>query len=85
VRVRKYAGRIFKETIMSIKSRQRSVKRASPTGNRPRLRGAISKPAPFDFTTFQNTAHKANQAHRDLKTRGAFGGSAIGRAKKKAA
>lgn len=55
---------------MSIKSRQRSIKRPSPEGKRPRLRGALSVPVPFSVTEF---AKQATSANRRKSVGGAFG------------
>lgn len=59
---------------MSIESQKRNKKCPSPVSGRPRLRGAISKPAPIDITAMQRQMHAANAAAPSIKTRGAFGG-----------
>ena len=58
---------------MSIKSRAKGVMRPSPIGNRPRLRGAISKPVPFNVTDLAKQATDALAKSRSNKIRGAFG------------
>jgi hypothetical protein len=50
------------------------VIRDAMPAQRPRLRGALSKIAPFDVTTFQQIAHTANKASSRPKHSGSFGG-----------
>jgi len=59
---------------MSIQSRKRNEKRPTPISGRPRLRGALTKPAPLDITAMQREMHAANAASPIIKPRGAFGG-----------